>query len=337
MNTNKKLKALVEHGFKPSTLLKLTESQLDMMYFRLMEQGGVEGATPTTSYQAPAGQKKIVIPTGGKQKVTVTSSSKGLTLTPESEMKEEMDFIKGKNKKEVKEKSLSKQQQKFMGLAYSVKKGDTPKSEVSKDIKKAAERMSSKELKKFAKTKHKGLPQKKETKENYLEMIGRGLQNQYRLGLDGIKPDVVWESSVRNNIERMINKHVTPKISKKDFIKYITETAKDSDTKESPTKPKTKPTTKPKKDPKPDESPYRREKQKDAPSPSPKAKKTETKESSMNAPTIKPKTPTIKPGTKPKPKTPPSPYTIPGPAPAPKAGKRDLPNWLSFDSIGLKF
>ncbi len=67
---------------------------------------------------------------------------------------------------EVNEKSVSKQQQKLMGLALSVKKGDTPKSKVSKKVEKMAKEMSKKELEDFASTKHKGLPKKKETDED---------------------------------------------------------------------------------------------------------------------------------------------------------------------------
>ena len=58
------------------------------------------------------------------------------------------------------EKALSKQQQKFMGMVYAVKKGDmeAPSPEVAK----AASGMSKKSARDFAKTKHKGLPQVKE-------------------------------------------------------------------------------------------------------------------------------------------------------------------------------
>lgn len=336
MKTNKKIISLVEHGFKPSTLLKLNENQINALYVRLLEQAGPQNTTATQktikTYTVTPGAKTMIngveIDTsGGKTKVTPMGEEEN------EEMKEEMDFLKGKKKKEVKEKSVSKQQQKFMGLAYSVKKGDTPKSEVSKDIKKAAEGMSQKELKKFAKTKHKDLPKKKETKENYMEMVGRGLQNKFRLGLDGVTPGINWQASVKENVQNMVDKHITPKISKKDFINYIREMAKDSDTKEAPTKPTTKPTTKPKKDPKPD-TPYR---PKPGPEKAPKAKKHETKEATETAP-VKPKPatkPFTKPGTKPSPR-PDTPYRPkPGPEKAPKAGRRDLPDWLSYGSIGL--
>ena len=58
------------------------------------------------------------------------------------------------------EKSVSGQQQKLFGLALSVKRGETPRSEVSAEVLKIVDSMSEKEIRKFAKTKHKGLPEK---------------------------------------------------------------------------------------------------------------------------------------------------------------------------------
>jgi hypothetical protein len=57
----------------------------------------------------------------------------------------------------IQEKSLSKSQQRFMGMVYATKKGEkAPSPEVAK----AAEGISKSEAKKFAETKHKGLPEK---------------------------------------------------------------------------------------------------------------------------------------------------------------------------------
>ena len=58
------------------------------------------------------------------------------------------------------EKAVSQQQQKLMGLAYAVKKGDI--TAPSAEIQKIADSMSLKELKKMAKGKHDNLPVKKE-------------------------------------------------------------------------------------------------------------------------------------------------------------------------------
>ncbi len=65
----------------------------------------------------------------------------------------------------IEEKSLSRAQQRFMGMVYAAKKGETP---ASPEVAKAAEGMSKKAARDFAKTKHEGLPEKKEeTKEGF--------------------------------------------------------------------------------------------------------------------------------------------------------------------------
>ena len=56
--------------------------------------------------------------------------------------------------------SVSKAQQRFMGLVHAYKKGEVPASKVSKAVKDAAKSMKKKSTKDFAKTKHKGLPNK---------------------------------------------------------------------------------------------------------------------------------------------------------------------------------
>jgi Protein of unknwon function (DUF3008) len=57
----------------------------------------------------------------------------------------------------ITEKSVSKQQQKFMGMVYAAKKGEKPASPA---VAKTAAGMSKSDAKDFAKTKHKGLPNK---------------------------------------------------------------------------------------------------------------------------------------------------------------------------------
>lgn len=61
------------------------------------------------------------------------------------------------------EKAVSQQQQKLFGLALAVKRGQKPKSEVSKGVKDLVRSLPEKEIRKFAKTKHTSLP--KEVKE----------------------------------------------------------------------------------------------------------------------------------------------------------------------------
>ena len=56
----------------------------------------------------------------------------------------------------------SQQQQKLIGLALAFKSGEVPASEVSDKIKDIADRMSEKDIKDFAATKHKVLPKMKD-------------------------------------------------------------------------------------------------------------------------------------------------------------------------------
>lgn len=65
----------------------------------------------------------------------------------------------------LQEKAESEQQQKLFGLALSVKRGKTSRSEVSAEVLKIVDSMSEKEIRKFAKTKHEGIPKKVQKEE----------------------------------------------------------------------------------------------------------------------------------------------------------------------------
>ena len=58
--------------------------------------------------------------------------------------------------------SVSKNQQKFMGIVRSIQKGEQPAGKFSKDAQKVAKKMKKSSVKKYAKTKHGDLPVKKE-------------------------------------------------------------------------------------------------------------------------------------------------------------------------------
>ena len=65
------------------------------------------------------------------------------------------------SKKKIVEKAKSKAQQKFMGMVYAAKKGETP---ASPEVAKAAKGMSKADAKDYASTTHKGKPEHVETK-----------------------------------------------------------------------------------------------------------------------------------------------------------------------------
>ena len=62
--------------------------------------------------------------------------------------------------KKLDEKSVSKKQQKFMGMVHAVQKGELSPSKVGGDVADAAKSMKPKDAEDFASTKHKGLPEK---------------------------------------------------------------------------------------------------------------------------------------------------------------------------------
>ena len=59
--------------------------------------------------------------------------------------------------------SVSKKQQKFMGIVRSIQKGEQPAGKFSKSAQDAAKKMKKSSVKKYAKTKHDDLPTKKES------------------------------------------------------------------------------------------------------------------------------------------------------------------------------
>jgi len=86
---------------------------------------------------------------------------------------------------DVKEKAVSKAQQKFFGMVRAKQKGEMPNA--SPEVKKAAASMSKKDVKDFAATKHKGLPAKKESaKIHHANAIG-GSSMLHKEGYIGAK------------------------------------------------------------------------------------------------------------------------------------------------------
>ena len=85
--------------------------------------------------------------------------------------------------------ALSKKQQKFMGIVRSIQKGEQPASKFNKDAQDVAKDMKKKDVKKFASTKHKGLPMKKEIMGKLKELIKQEL-SEYTYGSGDIVKDV---------------------------------------------------------------------------------------------------------------------------------------------------
>jgi len=96
----------------------------------------------------------------------------------QSKINKAMDYLdtardymaaQGNDQEPIAEKAVSKQQQKFMGMARAMQKGEKIKG-ASKELKKVAKTMKPKDTEDFAKTKHKGLPDKVKSKKKEEEV-----------------------------------------------------------------------------------------------------------------------------------------------------------------------
>jgi len=74
--------------------------------------------------------------------------------------------------------AVSKKQQRFFGMVRAAQKGEGASSP---EVAKVADEISDKDAKKFAKTKHKGLPEKKKMKESFTphKMINPSTKKEY--------------------------------------------------------------------------------------------------------------------------------------------------------------
>jgi hypothetical protein len=340
MNTNQKKLKLISHGLKALTLNKLTEGQVNVLFNKLTESKketdeAVTQNVQKTTYSSGEAKGKSFAGT------TTLNPDGSVTVTKEGEMKEDIEIDKDNetkggtsqdpvqvqgpdgmdddSDKELQEKFESKKQQKY----FFAKCGEGKTKEQKKWCKMADE---------FAKkTNFAKLPKKKvETKENFdfkdygnkvvstvtkLNSDNLNKVNPVAKGMGNPSTEFFGESEIERHIMRLVEKHITPKMSKKDILSLLGE-----DTKVAPDRTKEKEKVKPGKD-----NPY---KPKPGVKPSPKAKK-EIGEDTKTAPAKPTTKPTTKPGKD-------SPYKPkPGVNPAPKA-KKNLPSWLSFSSLGLK-
>jgi hypothetical protein len=291
MKINVKALQLIEKGLSSKTVSKLTESQIDVLHNKLVsEQPQPQVVTKTV--------KQINLPSGSQTTVggvSVSNQAGKVTVTPtnETELDEEDEVTIDPNKDTEtqdphqvgpsSDDGFGDETDDGMGM-FEGKKKDGPNPWAI-----CHAQVGPKKTRKFERC---VMAVKKQLKEG---------KNPVSLFLE-------------NQITKIVEKHIPPRITKGDLMKYISEASPAPTTKPAPTKPDVKPTTKPRpahpgKNPNPGENP------------APKAKKKEAKENSP-APTTKPAPtkPTTKPGTRPKPAHP-GKNPNPGENPAPKAKK----------------
>ena len=329
MNTNQKKLKLVMEGIKTSTLNKMTDSQVDILFSKLQVQITPVSEPAKTAYKiGNEGGNLPATPKGYKMK----KNPDGTFMAMPNEEDNTLNVVKDPDatedgmgmfeEKEIDEKFESKKQQKY----FFAKCGDGKTKEQKKWCKMADE---------FAKkTNFAKLPEKKkETKEefNFGDYTKKVLSTATKLNSDNLNKvnpvvkgmgnpsSIVFsESEIEKQIMRLVEKHITPKMSKQDLLSLI-----EGDTKTAPAKPKEKEKVKPGHPFKPDPD------KKGAP----KAMKSEVGEGDTKTAPAKPK---VSPGTKPKHPFQPDPDK----KGAPKAMKKEvdetsLPNFLTFNSLGL--
>ena len=293
MNTNQKKLKLVKEGIKASTLNKMTDSQVDILFSKLQEQ-----VTTTTKQVKTITVPQNIAKTTGADigNVNVKTDDNGNVIA--TEMQEG----------EIDEKFESKKQQKYFFAKCNDK--SLSKKEQNKWCKMADE---------FAKdTNFAKLPEKKkETKEGYDDMVKSAYTKVMKNKLGEMMPQPTFgESEIEREILRIVERHITPKMSKQELLSLF-----EGDTKTAPAKPKER-----EKEKKPGH-PFKPDPDKKG---APKAMKSEVGEGDTKTAPVKPGT---KPGTTPKPKHPFQPD--PNKKGAPKAIKKELPSFLTFNALGL--
>ena len=314
MKANKKIMELLNHGFSNSLLSSLNERQVDSLYQRLDESKKENNETvmvsKTNSPEIDNLKKQ------GKTFEVYEDDDTDIALALQSKETNEQetddgDVLLAMNDPEMAvtfgaqdlgEKFESKKQQKY----FWYKCGDGKTKEQKKWCKMAKEFSDS--TKNFSKLPEK---KKKETKEefgmgDYTKKLSSVLANNLEKAAYNMKPVVKFgESVLEKKISNLVEKHLPPKMSKKDLVNMINEAGKEVET---PVKPDVKPER-----PKP-QTPYQPKHK-----PAPKAGEREVE------------TP-VKPDVKPERPKPQTPYQ-PKHKPAPKA--EDIPQWLTFGAIGI--
>ena len=270
MKTNQKQLRLIQHGLRPSTVTNLSESQVNSLYRRLTESKSKKcgcGCDKETCTCGPdckkcdCGRQKKETKEDTNEKVMVSGKNPDeveklkqtdATFEVYEDTDSEMEWLmKGDTQdpiqkgptgdgdpdslqeyKNLAEKFESKKQQKY----FFAKCGDGKTKEQKKWCKMAEE---------FAdKTNFKKLPEKKKTeaKESGLNNLVNKVSAAYAGGvknkLNSMSPSVTFgENEIEKKIMRIVEKHITPKMTKREFLNLV----KEHGTKTAPSRPGVKP------------------------------------------------------------------------------------------------
>jgi hypothetical protein len=261
MKANQKQLKLIKYGLKPSTVTNLSESQVNTLFKKLLESKKEESKEQVTTVTEPAKPSFKIGPSGGN--IPNNPTGKGyqfkkntdgtMTATPmESEVTEdngsELDYNLGDTQdpkqkgptgdgeldsiqeeiKRLTEKFESKKQQKY----FFAKCGDGKTKEQKKWCKMAEEFAS--KTKNFKKLPEKKKEETKESMSNYTKKVASAFAGGLKEKLNNININPTFgESEIEKQILRLVEKHITPKMTKKEFLNLV----KEQDTKTVPVKP----------------------------------------------------------------------------------------------------
>ena len=228
-----------EYDLDPSVVIDRIRQEFGDKIADTISQG------PSMHYPRPGHVSGVYDPLANKSSPRVTKLGK-INRQDAETMKRNIKQQQGMTESKLTEKATSKSQQQAAGAALAAKRGDAPKSKLTGASKEMA-KMPAKELEKFAKTKHKGLPEKKKTDEAALPTndsdFGAGLgagRNSKTLEAKKAKPDFLDSDKDGNKKESMKKaaadkqkvstmKNTTESKAKPDFL----DSDKDGDKKES--------------------------------------------------------------------------------------------------------
>jgi len=230
MKTNDKLLHLINHGFSGSLLGKLNENQVNVLYKKLVDSKNKvikeQVTTKTTTIQV-VGPKGGVLNIDGKIIELKPGQPGTMEVVGEENDLEKVDNMAlALSNMELTEKFASKAQQKYFWSKCNKSKGKQKETWCER-AKEFSDKTSKKQFKTMPEKLHPEktvkYKKKKETNENYLDMVGKAMNNNMKNKIADIKPGLKWESEIERGIMKLIERNLTPKMTKRDFIKTIME------------------------------------------------------------------------------------------------------------------
>ena len=299
MKINKKALELIEKGLSSKTVSKLDESQINILHTRLVGEQ-VEEIPSKKSYKV--GQDGGNLPPAARGYNVKKTETGDVVATPnESEMSEQDDLQTNDALGADAMQSATGQETPHMADDMAPDGMDDDSDDNRKEMGESKKKKD--EPNPWAICHSQVGPKKSRKWERCVREVKKQLA-------EGKNPVSLF---IENQIMKIVEKNLPPRITKGDLVKYLTENSPSVAPSKPKTKPDTKPGTKPQRPAHPGKNPNPGE------NPAPKAKK----ETNENSPSIAPTKPTTKPGTKPgtKPQRPAHPGKNPNPGenPAPKA------------------